>query len=289
LVLPGQSQAHQWLQTEFPNLLAGTRHAVQANMDAIAWQLSAISLTIQIAAFDDHVSLYQMGLIAARRLGNRNGEYVLLDLLGGLHYDRGRFAESVEFHQLALSISREIGARYYEALALHGIGSGLRELGRPSESVTLHKLTLDISRELEDEWWTGISHASLGHDHRKLGHFREAIMHYARAEEILQAINDQLRLSYLWEGRAAIAMELGQYTEAFDLYGQALKFYREVGFRYYEIRVLVCIGELRRKSGKPGHARQCLDEALTICQDTHDPRADEIRARLAQLDADNAG
>ena len=79
--------------------------------------------------------------------------------------------------------------------------------------------------------------------------------------------------------------QLGHHAEATACYQQALGLHRENGSRWGVAETLGHLGDTRRAAGNPQEARAAWDEALAILADLHHPDADQIRAKLRELDA----
>jgi tetratricopeptide (TPR) repeat protein len=278
-----QPQALQWQEDELPNILAMVRYAVDTNMHSLAWQLMAGASIRHLVPLGDQIDLYHTGLNGTRELKDRYGEFWMLEVLGSVHDLRGDFTESIDAFEQALVISKELGVRLYEAETLNGIGNGLRGLGHLAEAIDFHQKALAIFQE-EDRWTIGVSLLNLGADHRQLGQFDQAIKYYQQAEEIFISTGDQFRLSGVWEGRAAMALALGRYREAIELYSGAMDVWRTHNYRYYEIGALTGLGVAWHGLGERVQARQCWGQAVSVCHELQDPRVNEILAVIERLE-----
>lgn len=283
LIIRTQSHALQWMNIEAPNLLAVAHYAAERGMHRLAWQLSAAGAASHLLPIDDQVSMYRAGLNAARQTNDRYGELWMLHLLGEACAYR-YFSDSIDAHQQALTISREVNEPSIEAFSLNGIGLALQGLGRFVESIEFHQQALVIWREAGDEWATGIGMLNLGEIHRNLREFDLAEAYYSQAERIFRAKYDKFRESGVWEGRGDIAMELGRYVEAIELYSNTMAVNRNSGHHYYEIGALSRLGLAWMRAGDSRQARRCWEEALAIGHRFRDPRIQEVSAWLSELD-----
>jgi tetratricopeptide (TPR) repeat protein len=181
-------------------------------------------------------------------------------------------------------IARQTQNKYLEGWALNGIGYGLCHHGHFTKSIEFHKQALATWQGSGDLWETGICLRNLGESYRQLRQFDQAMKHYTQAEEVFNATGDQRRQSNVWEGRAAVAVEMGRYADAIDLYGHALTVDQNCGYRYFEVGVLIGLGVAWQRSGEARRARHYWEQALTICQTSRDDRTEEIYALLNDLD-----
>jgi tetratricopeptide (TPR) repeat protein len=79
--------------------------------------------------------------------------------------------------------------------------------------------------------------------------------------------------------------QLGHRADATACYQQALGLHRQTGSRWGEAETLGHLGDTRHAAGNPEEARAAWEEALAILADLRHPDADQIRAKLSELDA----
>ena len=77
--------------------------------------------------------------------------------------------------------------------------------------------------------------------------------------------------------------QLGNHAEATGCYQRALDLHRETDSRWGVAETLGHLGDTRHAAGNPEEARTAWEEALAILDDLHHPDADQIRAKLRQL------
>ncbi|MDT0443803.1 ATP-binding protein [Streptomyces johnsoniae] len=116
--------AANWSEHEHANLLAATRAAEAGGLGTYAWKLPAVLYLAQApsASALDWLDAGLIGLAAARRLGEREGEATLLEELGMTHARLNDLIAAEECHRGALAIRRELGNRYGEANSLNLLG-----------------------------------------------------------------------------------------------------------------------------------------------------------------------
>lgn len=74
--------------------------------------------------------------------------------------------------------------------------------------------------------------------------------------------------------------QLGNYPPAIAAFQQSLSLLRRLGDRYHEAFVLTHLGDTMLAANDLAAARDAWQLALAICDETGDPDADEVRARL---------
>ncbi|MGO9506235.1 MAG: hypothetical protein ACLPXZ_02435 [Mycobacterium sp.] len=64
------------------------------------------------------------------------------------------------------------------------------------------------------------------------------------------------------------------------IYQQAQAIFRQIGDQRTEAGVLSQLGHAQKTAGQDDAARQSWQQALAIFEELHDPRANQVRARL---------
>ncbi len=116
----------------------------------------------------------QRGVAAARALGDKGAEGVLLGNLGNAYAALGRVEEAIGYYQQALAIAREIGDRRAEGADLGNLGAAYYRLGRVEEAIGYYQQALAIAREIGDRRGEGIRAWNLGLALEKQGRYAEA-------------------------------------------------------------------------------------------------------------------
>ena len=142
--------ALHWYVQERPNLLASARVAENAGFDQVAWQLPAVLRNVHATRndFAEWLAMGQIGLQAARRLGDRVAQGELLDSLGMACRQSYRLAQGLAYFQEAVAIQRELGDREKEGRALNGMGLVFFECRRLDEAAACFEKALSAFREV---------------------------------------------------------------------------------------------------------------------------------------------
>jgi DNA-binding SARP family transcriptional activator/tetratricopeptide (TPR) repeat protein len=278
-------QAFAWCEAERANLVAATARAAHAGLDSLAWKLPVIlwaffSLRKHWA---DWISTHEIGLAAARRIGDRYGERHVLNTLGSAYLDLGQFTEAIARYERSLAISRQIGDRYGEATTLNNLGQTYLALHRYGAAFDCIRQALGVSRDIGDRYGEGFALHTLGRTYRDLGRYDEAIACLQRAIVVSRAIGDQ------WDEACALhylgdtCLDLHRVDEAMDRLRQALAIRTAIGDRRGEAVTLQSLGAVLREAGERRQAIESLERAVAIFDDVGDPRSDEIRADLRTL------
>jgi tetratricopeptide (TPR) repeat protein len=317
-----------WFEAERANLVAATRHAAECGEHVLAWKLPAVlwDFFSLHGHWTDWLTTHEIGLAAARRLGDRLGEAWLENNLGNAYRGLGQFEEAVRHLQRALDINRETGNRPGEGWTRYNLGDTYRELGRFQEALNQLRQSLVISREVGERWSEGYTQNMIGDIYRSLGQHEEALRHllpalvtnrqidhrrgegisldmigdtYQQLGRLDQALNYYLQALALrreigdrrgegsaLQGLGATYQKRRRFDQALNNYQQALAVRREIGDRLGEARTLSSLARVLQHTGRLDAAREYWRRALTIFDDLGDPQAVQVRTSLNSLGAD---
>ncbi len=257
------------------------RLLIRKDDQRLARSLSNLALTlVQAGQHTEAEPLLEEALAMARRAGAselrgpwREAKSVLLNNLGGLRFESGRYAEAASLFREAIEIRREhLGDRHpVLANAVHNLGKTLLRLGRRDEALSLLLDSLAMRRELLDD-----RHPSVAISLYWLATLEYERGQFAIAREYCQEALD-IRLDKLPANSPQVAetqslagaclLELGRYGEA-------------------ETLLLKCLGVLEASAhGSLRPVREALTRIIQLYDAWGMPeRAEPWRAKLATLD-----
>ena len=158
-------------------------------------------------------------------------------------YYQGRFEDALAHMRLALAIHVELREPHYIAVSQNNIGDILLCLKRPDEALGHLGRAVAILRETGERHLQGVTQATLGDTCLNLGRLEDAVAHYR-------------------EARAALADTAREHGDQAD--------------------VLYGLGRALAALQLSEEAREAWLAALPILDRTSDPRAAELRDRLAR-------
>ncbi|MER5636387.1 BTAD domain-containing putative transcriptional regulator [Kitasatospora sp. NPDC002227] len=273
-----------WYDTERDNLATAVQHAAEAGLHTLCWQLPVTLLGFhqRRRTWTQWLATYDLGLAAARALGDRPAEARVLNGLGLAYRDVHRHEKAVSCYERSLLICRETGNHAGEGSALNNLGNSLLRLGRHEESHHYFRLNLELVRTHGNpaEETAGLSNlANLLQD---LGRYEEAVEHLEQALAISQEAGLRHYEGIILCNLGDVYNDMRQLVTAEAWLRAALPPLREVGDRHTEA---VALGHLARSltcSGRHQQAKALLHEALAIFTELDAPEAAEIRARLGE-------
>jgi tetratricopeptide (TPR) repeat protein len=259
--LIGRPAALAWLDAERPNLIAAVSLAADTGHDS-----HARDIPLALFGFFDlrkhwaaWIATHQIALSAARRLGDRRGEGVILNNLGVAYRQRRRFDEALACHHRALAIYRDVSGRHGEAEALYNLGNTYEELRRFDDAVACFQQALTLYQDVGDRYGEGWAVNGIGVARREVGRFDDALNSFRQALAIRREVGDRHGEGHTLTNLGTTYRELTRFSDALDTFQQALAIRREIGDRHGEGMTLQCLGHVHRDLGQ-------LDDALTYYQ-----------------------
>ncbi|MFJ7137515.1 ATP-binding protein [Streptomyces fungicidicus] len=284
------ADAMRWFDTERENLLAALRQAVAWGQYDIAWMLPVVaSGFFELGAhWSDWKHVHELGLDAARLVGNRLGEAFNLMCLGDVHWRSRAYDLAVDDYGQAAEIGRGIDDLWTLGFSLRGLGLVSLEQGDPGAEAHF-EAALAVFREHGDRRGEGMSLLSLAECARGRDEHAEAAALCREALGIFRAIGD--RWSEAW-GALPLADslgELGELRDAKDHLGRALAVFREFTDRRSEASVLGRLGDVSSARGEPDAARRFWTQAAALYEELGDESADVLRRRAEDVTVPGSG
>ncbi len=255
--------ARRWFTAEHAVLRDMVRSAARADFPAHAWQL-ARSMTTYLnhqGLWSDMAEVHTIGLAAARRTGDRDGQVHTLRDLALAHARRGRYEEACAQFSAAADICAETGDRKKWAHAHRDLAELMERQGRFEDAI--HHLELAATVE-EDESGQANTAGMFGWCHAQLGDHQRALHHSERALELAQAAGDEWTVASVWDTLGYIHHRLRDYPRAQSCYREALRIIRDIGDRYREAETLDHIADVCTAQGDTATAEEARGQARTI-------------------------
>ncbi|WP_177226049.1 ATP-binding protein [Actinacidiphila rubida] len=278
-----------WCDRERPALLAAARLAAEHAVHDIAWLLPvyAGSSFRQCGWYAESLAMNDVGLEAARLLGERGGEAALLNGRSSLLTLADRFEEAEEHLTAALRIRRELGDRIGEVSALGNVGALFARQGRWADSRTYQLQALAMSRVLGRRPLEANALSNLGTCADALGDHAEALEYLRAALAIHREEGDIDGEAVALLNMAEVHLHHGRPAESLPLLEEALPIAREAGDRYAQATVLADLGRVKAAEHLPAEARAFLLQAHGLWEELgHHRTAAAVRAELDALDTD---
>jgi DNA-binding SARP family transcriptional activator len=282
-----KNQALAWFEAEAPVLLALIDYAAEHGFDEYAWQIPwAMAAYLHRRGRWRRYGVTQtIALAAAERLGDKRA-------LAHTHYELAH-AQSLlnDYHAAdphmreALELFRDLGDRVGEAVVLHGLSIMLEGQGRYGEALT-H--VLDALRMVKaiGHWWTQAAlENAAGWHYAHLDQYPQALAHCQRALGLHRESGFRGGIADTLDSLGYIYLQLGDLTQARSHYDQALEGFRDIGDPYGEAFSLTGLGDTAAAAGDHTGAQEAWEAAVVILDRLSRPEAQDVRAKLARLEA----
>ncbi|MBS2964292.1 tetratricopeptide repeat protein [Actinocrinis puniceicyclus] len=224
-----RTAANDWYVAERANLLALAHAAAQARLDEIAWQLSASVQTLQAAHgdTDDRLEMGQLGLQAARRLGDRRAE----------------------------------------ARVLQGLGFAWKAAGQGERALSHHLAALEIFTVQRDRLGVIEAHNSIGLIHLRHRELDDAADRFEQTVRLAEADGHRAWHAVALDNLARTRLEQGRLAQVVELADRAMRVHREIRTEGAPLlETLITLIRAHRESGRLDRAQECTVSAERILE-----------------------
>ncbi|WP_020666437.1 NB-ARC domain-containing protein [Amycolatopsis nigrescens] len=229
---------------------------------------------------EDLIAVNGLGADAARRLGRRDWESLLLSQQGFGHQFNGEPGRAFEVFEAGLAPAREAGYAELEATAIEGMGLARLAEQRSAEARELLTENLALAGKIGDPRRTALARFHLARAERPeralelLVQAREGFLGLQKREEA------NLAKIALWRGRKLV--DAGRFEEAAEALTEALTTMTRESRPFDRAQILEILGDLATGIGDPASAAKRHDEALTVYLTYgFSVQAGQLRSRLS--------
>jgi DNA-binding SARP family transcriptional activator/Tfp pilus assembly protein PilF len=283
-----KDQAMAWFDAEVPVLLALIAFADASDFDTHAWQIpwTLGPFFNRRGLWQDYTATQQIALAAATRLDDTLALAHAHHLLGHVQSQTGAYEAADPNFRRALDEFRELGDRANEAVVLNGLAGMLEKQERYPEALAV---ALDALRMLKavGHWWTQATlENGVGWLYAHLGQYDRALTHCQRALSLHRDSGHRGGTADTLDSIAYVYLHLGDIGQAKAHYTKAIESYREIGAPFGEGNSLLGLGDALLAEGDREAARAAWRESVAILDRLPHPLADEVRAKLSDLGAE---
>ncbi len=283
-----RDQAMAWFDTELPVLLALISYADTHGFAAHAWQIpwTLGPYFSRRGQWQNYEATQQVALAAASALGEPLALAHAHYLLGHAQAEMGDYEAADPNVRRALDLFRELGDRGNEAYVLNGLAGMLEKQGRFQEALAV---ALDALRMLKavGHWWTQATlENGVGWLYAHLGQYDQALTHCQRALSLHRESGHRGGAADTLDSIGFVYLKLGDTVQSKAHYTRAIEAYRDIASQFGEGNSLAGLGDALLAEGDRQAAAVAWREAVTILDRLPHALADEIRARLRDLEQD---
>jgi tetratricopeptide (TPR) repeat protein len=252
-----REEALNWYEADRTNLMAATRSAASAGFERIAWQLPVVLNGI----YDNRdpaetwLEAEQIALAAARRLGDRHGQALILERLGIKFRKLQRMDEALASFEEAMTVFDGEGNTMGCARVANGLGLVYLRAGRLEEARTTFAGAISGSPAGHAEVsMRAVLLVNLAEAELRLGSPQAALTHIAEAVSVFQRYEDSAMESLAVRLRGAAQREAGLLVEARASLRRALELIRSTGNLAPECEMFLELALLEIAEGAPADA-----------------------------------
>jgi CHAT domain-containing protein/Tfp pilus assembly protein PilF len=207
---------------------------------------------------------YEEALLLCRAIGERRGEALTLNNIGGVYNSLGEKQKALDFFNQALPLHRALGDRREEATTLNNIGLVYDSLGQKQKTLDCYNQALPLLRAVGDRRMEAITLNSIGVIYDSLGQKQKALDFFNQALPLRREVGDRNGEATTLNNIGLVYDSLGQKQKALDFFNQSLPLQRAVGNRGGEATTLNNIGLVYNSLGEKQKALDFYNQALPL-------------------------
>ena len=170
-------------------------------------QLLAATAATRLGEFPTAEALADVALAQFRARGDADGRMRSLNLLGVIRFERGRLGEAEQSLAEALNLATQLGDSLTAARACNNLASAVHLRGRSDEALGLYRGALLAYQRLGDRRGAAESYHNLGLIYRQLGEWRNAEDATGEALRHAELVGERGLLALATTGRAELLAE----------------------------------------------------------------------------------
>jgi tetratricopeptide repeat protein len=170
-------------------------------------QLLAATAATRLGELDLATTLAIEALVQFRTRGDSDGRMRCLNLLGAIHWERGRIVEAERCFGEALGLARQLGDSLMLARASNNLASVAHLQGRSDQAAGLFREALLAYHRLGDRRGTAETYHNLGFAYRQSGEWREAESATASAVRHAELVGEPALLALVLGAKAELSVE----------------------------------------------------------------------------------
>jgi tetratricopeptide (TPR) repeat protein len=285
--IPDLERALGWLEAEHSVLLAVTGYAADAGMAPQGWMLPCMLADYfdNRGHWQDFETTQRSALAVARRSGDRDGEARACIELAIACVRLGKPEEAGPHLDCSLGLYRRLGDRASEARVHTTYAFKLEREEQYGDALGHTREALRLHRAVGNRTGQAFALNGVGWFLTMLGDHRQALRYCQEALGLHRELGDPRGESFTLDSLGHAYYQLGDYADALASYRNAVDLAVQTGSRYSEALSLTSLADTYYMTGDTVAARDAWLRALTIFDRLRNPDAEQVRAKLRDLDA----
>ncbi|SFS56811.1 AfsR/SARP family transcriptional regulator [Saccharopolyspora flava] len=277
-----RSQALEWFDAEWPNLVAAVRAAKLAGLHDMAWPLARLQFNYLMVRcpWEDWIRVYTDGAESARAVGDPVGKVLMSAGLGVACARSGKLDEALAHYEESYRIAVQTGDSERLAMTQVNLSSALFRLRRYEEAKIHSKDALKVYRSLGDRYFVAGALNNLAMVEQVNGELEAALRHLREAEDLYREADDLETLAMVLNNCGEVSIELGNLDDGERFHHEALEVARQCGSAVRQASANLGLGDAARLRGDIAVACTRWETALSIFEAEGSPQVREVRQRL---------
>jgi DNA-binding SARP family transcriptional activator len=280
--LADDQQAWQWLEAEYPVLLATIAQAAAHGFDLHACQLPWTLTTFidRQAKWRDNLPVQAVSLAAAQRLGQPAEQARAHRILGIFRARLASYADAETHLHRALELYRQLGDHVGQASTRNILAATLELQDRNREALGHAQQALELYRAADHQAGQANALNSVGWFYSLLGDHQQALAHCQQALALHHRLGYPAGQAGTYDSLGRAHQHLGHHRQAIECYRHALDLYRTIKHPHGEANTLDRLGDAQHAAGDRDAARDAWEQAQAIFEDLQHPDAEQVRQKL---------
>lgn len=265
-----------------PGGLVEREHALLVNLVELAGELglapiaAALAVELSTSSYAVHNRFgpwrrsHTAALAAARRVGDRASEALLLVGTGRLYSEQDRFDEAVSHLEQALAAYQELGDVGAEARTRLELSFVLRERGRYADAEAALRQAMPVLRSAGTTGEQAMADHNLGMLRCEQGRLAEAAELTGAAMAAWRSIGDRRAAALAQRSLGIVHRAAGRLAEAADCCARAVTELRLADARLMTVYAEQALAKVRIRQGRGREVRRLLDDGLATCNELDD-------------------
>jgi tetratricopeptide (TPR) repeat protein len=237
-------------------------------------QLLGATAATRLGELDQGTTLATEALGQFRTRGDWDGRMRSLNLLGAIHWERGRIVEAGHYFAEALRLARQLEDSLMLARASNNLASVAHLQGRSDEAAALFREALLAYQRLGDRRGTAETYHNLGFAYRQAGEWHESEAATANAVRHAEVVGEPALLALVLGAKAELNVERNDTALAERELERAARYATEAGD-------LIGRAEVHRVEALNAVQQRAWDGALFHAQTAHAVAVEQDSVLLA--------
>ncbi|MFG1645535.1 tetratricopeptide repeat protein [Amycolatopsis sp. NPDC049252] len=287
----GFDAAMAWCEQEVATALQVARNARTYGARDVLWLLPTAFLPyfVLTRSWNTWLVAAHDGLAVARASRSDAGIARSLEALGWVEHELGRTDDGIGHLEEALRRHEQLGDDRSRAWTAYGLGLAYTASGRTAEARDLHELADRLFVASGVKIGVAVNRAALAEVCDLVGAADKAMEYALDTLNRAQMFSSKAVLGIAHQRIGTLLARHGHHRMALKHFDEALAVRGRSWQRWSAAETLISRAEVLGELGEVDQARAALVRSLEVLEAIRDGRASEVRARLASLEATNAG